>query len=55
MTWLWDKVRHSLRNGRLRIRIRKFLEVSDSDHRIPSIPDVSIYAFLHKQYSFEDI
>lgn len=32
MTWLWDKVRQSLQSGRLRIRIRKLLDVQNSDH-----------------------
>ncbi|XKL59803.1 hypothetical protein PGB90_000819 [Kerria lacca] len=32
MTWLWEKIRYSLRSGRLGIRIRKLLQVDNSDH-----------------------
>lgn len=41
MTWLWEKVRNSLRNGRLRIRLRKLLDVQNSDHLAQSSEDVS--------------
>lgn len=34
MTWLWEKVRRSLRNGRLRIQIRKLLKIRSSDRSL---------------------